>query len=341
MRRIVVLLAVILLAAGGIGHAAQQELTVCSFGGTYNEGLDKIFGKPFTEATGIKVNFTSLPTFAQIESQVKSGNIEWDIVECEARMFARGSKAGLFEPLDLTGVPVQDFVEGSVKKDGLGICFYSFNICYNTDKWPAGTGPKSLKDFFDVEKFPGPRSVYYSPLSSLEGALRADGVPWDKVYPIDVDRAFKKLNGLKPSIRVYYKSGGQAQQIMQNKEVDMGLYPGGRLIQAAAQGVPVYVEMNDQLVDLDYWAIAKGSKNREAAAKLIAFMSDPKRQAAFAVWTYYGPANKKAFDYIDKETAALMPTSPDNLAKGRIVEESWYADHEQDVEKRWEAWKME
>lgn len=113
------------------------------------------------------------------------------------------------------------------------------------------------------------------------------------------------------------------------------------MLQAAAQGAPVYVEWNDQLVDLDYWAIPKGSKNRDAAARLIAFMTDPVRQAAFAEWTYYGPANKKAFEHIDKQKAALMPTSPENLAKGRVVEESWYADHEQEVERRWEAWKME
>ncbi|MGC8493832.1 MAG: ABC transporter substrate-binding protein [Syntrophobacteraceae bacterium] len=342
MRKFGLIWAIVLgLAVCGNARAAQQEITVCSFGGTYNQGLAKIFGEPFTKATGIKVNFTTLPTFAQIQAQAKSGDVVWDIVECESRMFARGSKAKLFEPVDLSHIHAGDFVPGAVKKDGVGICFYSFNICYNTKKWPAGKGPESLKDFFDTKRFPGPRSVYYSPLSSLEGALRADGVPWAKIYPIDVDRAFKKLNQIKPDIRVYYKSGGQAQQIMENGEVDMGLFPGGRMIQAQRDGLPVHIVWNDELVDLDYWAIPKGCKHLEAARRFITFMADPKRQAAFAKWTLYGPANRKAFQYIDAKTARLLPTNPKNLARGAIVDQDWYAEHEASVQKRWETWKMQ
>jgi len=38
-------------------------------------------------------------------------------------------------------------------------------------------------------------------LGSLEPALMADGVPRNKLYPLDVDRALKKLSELKPHIR--------------------------------------------------------------------------------------------------------------------------------------------
>ena len=138
---------------------AETNIYVCSYGGTYNEGLEEVMGKPFTEATGIKVTFTTFPTYSQMQAQVKSGNIEWDIVECESRMYARGVKAGIFEPLDLSGVPVEDFIEGSVTDYGVGLIYYSYLISYNTDKWPAGQGPKSMKDLWDVEKFPGFRPL--------------------------------------------------------------------------------------------------------------------------------------------------------------------------------------
>jgi hypothetical protein len=76
--------------------------------------LSEALGNAFTEATGIKVVFTTYPTYAQMEAQVKSGNIEWDIVESENRMYARGLKAGIFEPIDLSQINTQNFVEGSI-----------------------------------------------------------------------------------------------------------------------------------------------------------------------------------------------------------------------------------
>ncbi len=320
---------------------AQPILSVCSYGGTYNDGLAKAIGNAFTDATGIKVIFTTFPTFAQMEAQVKSGNIEWDIVECENRMYARGVKAGLFEPLNLSLINVNDFEKGSAKNYGMGIVYYSYNISYHTAKWPAGKGPRSMKDLWDTNKFPGPRTMKITAESNLEAALLADGVPRDKVYPVDVERAFKKLTELKPHIGVYWKTGGQVQQIMREKEADCGFVPGGRMIQLAEQGIPITWEWNDQVLVLDYFTILKGTKKKEAAMKFIAFSSDPKRQAAFAEWTNYGPANKKAYDFIKKEKAVLMPTYPDNFSKGLLINEDWYAEHEQDIERRWEAWKMQ
>ena len=157
------------------------------------------------EATGIKVIVTAFPTYAQMEAQVKSGNIEWDIVECESRMYARGTKAGIFEPLDLSLISTKDFVEGSVTKDSVGLAYYAFNLAYSTNKWAAGKGPLSMKDFWDVKKFPGLRTMKFTAASSLEAALLADGVPRDKIYPLDVDRALRKLTELKPYIVFHYQ----------------------------------------------------------------------------------------------------------------------------------------
>jgi putative spermidine/putrescine transport system substrate-binding protein len=117
---------------------AETTIHVCSYGGTYNKGLDETIGKPFTAATGIKVVFTTFPTYSQMLAQVKSGNIEWDIVECESRMYARGVKAGIFEPLDLSGVPTKEFIEGAVTKYGVGLIYYSYMISYNTNKGKSG-----------------------------------------------------------------------------------------------------------------------------------------------------------------------------------------------------------
>ena len=61
-----------------------------------------------------------------------------------------------------------------------------------------GKAPLTWPDFWDAKKFPGPRGYYNAPTYSLEFALIADGVPKDKLYPIDVPRALKSLDRVKP-----------------------------------------------------------------------------------------------------------------------------------------------
>ena len=54
---------------------------------------------------------------------------------------------------------------------------------------------------FDTKKFPGKRTFYkWSAPGVIEIALLADGVPADKLYPLDLDRAFKKLDTIKSDI---------------------------------------------------------------------------------------------------------------------------------------------
>jgi len=340
MRRslfIIVFLSMFVMA----GVAGAESITICAYGGTYNTGIENIFGKPFTEATGIEVIVTTRPIYSKMEVQVKSGNIEWDIVDAESRMFERGVKNGIFEELDLNMINTDGFVEGAVHKYGVGGIYYSYNISYNAEKWPGDTGPKNMKDFWDVKKFPGPRGLKLTAFSNLEAASMAAGVPTSKVYPINVDMALKKMTELKPHIRTFWKTGAHGQQLMRDKEVDLCYVPAGRIYQLIDQGFPVKTIWQDSMIILDYWTILKGTKHKAAAMKWIAFASDPKRQAAFAEWTNYGPSNQKAYQYIKKEKAVRMPTYPANFKKGVATNAKWYAEHEKEIERQWETWKVQ
>ena len=71
-------------------------------------------------------------------------------------------------------------------------------------------------------------------------ALLADGVPMDKLYPLDVDRAFRKLEQIKPDIATWWTSGGQSAQLISDGEVDMIQAWNGRI--TAVQGSPQKTE---------------------------------------------------------------------------------------------------
>ena len=105
---------------------------------------------------------------------------------------------------------------------------YSVAIGWREKAFP-GKVPPGWAAFWDTKNFPGQRSLRKHPIYALEMALIADGVPMDKLYPIDVDRAFKKLEELKPHVLVWWSSGAQSAQVLKDGEVDMVAAWNGRI----------------------------------------------------------------------------------------------------------------
>ena len=55
----------------------------------------------------------------------------------------------------------------------------------------------------------------------IEAAFLADGVAPDKLYPLDLDRAFKKLDSIKADI-IWWSAGAQSQQLLASAEAPFG-----------------------------------------------------------------------------------------------------------------------
>src|SRR5262249_48761457 len=145
----------------------------------------------------------------------------------------------------------------------LGFTAYSTVLAYNKEKYKDNP-PKTWADFFDTKKFPGTRAVSgYGPDVNIEIALMADGVEKDKLYPADVDRAFKKLQELKPDIAVIWQSGAQQAQLAQNQEVDMEAVWVSRIDAAIKEGAPFAYTYNQGVVDVECLVIPKGSKHKD------------------------------------------------------------------------------
>ena len=61
--------------------------------------------------------------------------------------------------------------------------FWSYVAFYDPAAFP-GKKPKTIKDFFDVKKFPGKRGIHTWANALIEMALVADGVKPSKVYDV-------------------------------------------------------------------------------------------------------------------------------------------------------------
>ena len=73
-----------------------------SYGGSYEESLEKYILAPFRQKTGIAVSLGVNSTLAGLKVQIASGQSEWDLVEVAGGEFIEGIKENLFEPLDFS-----------------------------------------------------------------------------------------------------------------------------------------------------------------------------------------------------------------------------------------------
>jgi putative spermidine/putrescine transport system substrate-binding protein len=343
-------------AAGAAGVAAAPyvwarragaagKLVVRTIGGAYEEAVVKTIFDPFTKASGVEI--VKVPaTLGKLLAMFESGNIELDVVDAGELGMLSLSQKGALEKLDYKAWKLtnpEDFDGPARKPDMVADLYFSSVLGYNTQTFPTGKHPRSWAEFWDLKKFPGPRMLadIASGAADLEFALLADGVPKDKLYPIDIDRAFKSLDRVRPAIRKFWDTGALSAQMLNDKEVVAGSIWNGRLQAVADKGAPLAIEWNEAMLQVQYWGILKGAKNGDTAQKFIEFACQPKIQADFAQFIPYGPPNRAAFKFISAARAAQLPSSPEYKAKAFLQDGKWWADNRPKVSERWSQWLLQ
>ena len=321
--------------------AKGKTLRICSYGGSYQESQRKALITPFADKFGIKIVEASGPDIAKVKAQVDNKNYEWDVIDLETRHIARGELENLLEPIDTSVVDMSKLDKKAVRKCAAGNIFWTTSVAYNK-KALAGKKPAaSWADFWDVKKFSGPRALQDQAPFNLEFALLADGVPMDKIYPIDVDRAFKKMDQIKKHITVWWKNGAQQIQLLTSAEVHYASAWNGRVNVAQTKGVPLVIVWEGGCVDLDWWCIPKGNPNKDLAMKFINFALDAKRQGEqMEKYIAYGPTNLDAFKYISPERAKALPSYPENLKKQFAHDADYWGPKLAPLTERWKTWMI-
>jgi putative spermidine/putrescine transport system substrate-binding protein len=321
------LIAAAMAVAAWAGTAGAQNLNVATSGGAYQEAVKKAWIKPAEQELGITIKLDTTNGLTDLTAQVKAGAISWDIVELGGLECIYAHRAGLLEPLDYTVIDASDLPPDVRSSDWVGMVYYSLVLAWNTDAYHS-SAPQNWADFWDFAKFPGTRSLFqYGGIYSLEIALLADGVAPDKVYPIDVERAMRKLKEMKPHVTAWWLSGAQSQQLLANGDADMIGIWNGRPQLIMDQGGKANYTFNQQLLDFDCMVVPKGAPHKQLAMKAVAkFISAP-YQARLPQLITYGPVNTKAFDSLSPELKAKLPSSPENRAKALIIDPVWWADN--------------
>lgn len=337
-------------ALGFAGMASAETLTVVSWGGAYTKSQIEAYHKPWMKKTGDTINSEDYNGgLAQIRAQVEAGNVTWDLVDVELSDAVRGCDEGILEPLKISDLPKgddgtpaeSDFIQGTLNECAVGEIVWSTVYAYDTTKFKEG--PKTIADFFDLKKFPGKRGMRKTPKANLEFALMADGVPASKVYetlatPAGVDRAFKKLATIKDQT-IWWEAGAQPPQLLADGEVVMTTAYNGRLFNAIVnEKKPFKIVWDGQVWDIDLWVIPKGAKNAKRAWEFVKFSTDTQRLADQTKYISYGPVRKSSFSKIAPAIQPHMPTAPDNFKNPLQNDFEFWADFQDELNERFNAW---
>jgi mannopine transport system substrate-binding protein len=288
-------------AGSSAGSNNSGKLIILGTGGAYERGILAAYARPFETATGVKVQVVEggdnpIP---QLQAQVQSRNVQWDVVVC-GRTTAL-SYANLFAKIDRSIVTATGDL---AVPDGVGdnrsvMDIEAFPIfVFSKDSYPDGKPqPKSWADFYNTQKFPGPRGLPDLGLDSAwlmpATALLAQGVAPNQLVPFDLNRAYSFLNAFKPHVRAFYKGFTDAQDLMRSREITMGIMTDGRGLGLVYGGANVGVVFNQGFRYLGSLCTPQGAPNEKNAMRFYQYiLSHPAQQAVFSSITYYGPPTK-------------------------------------------------
>jgi len=322
----------------------RGAVRVCSYGGALQDAQRKAYFKPFEELSGIKVIESEGPDPAKVKAMVDSGTVEFDVGEFDrASVINLEKKGDYWEPIDYSLFDTANIDAAFRYKLAVDMLPYAQIYAYRTDAF-GGKVPKNNADLFDTKGFPGPRAMQSGSgglTPDLEIALMGGGVPADKVYPIDIDKAFASLKTIKPDVVKWWTAGAMPAQMLTDNEVVLATAWSGRIFAVQKAGAPVRPVWQDQLLRTDAWAIPKGAANRENAQKFTAFITMAEPQARLSSLIPYGFVNNAAAELLSADRLAILPTSPDIKKQLLIYDTAWWAENTDAVLAKWNSFLLD
>lgn len=315
---------------------AGEVLFVNTWGGPWEEAARAFLFDPFTKATGIEIRTIAPVSYAKLAAQVRTGVYEFDVTTLGVAELGRANLANLIEKADAHALGETNW-PGAIVMNGVASHAFANAIAWRKDRFPNG-GPWSWAEFWDTQKFPGARSLQNYPARVLAFALLADGVEPKALFPYDLDRAFASLDRIKKDVRVWWSQGPQSQQLLRDGEVDAIAMWSTSVKSLIDQKVPVELVLNQAVLDVAFWVVARATPRAKNAWRFIQFAVQPENLAKFAMKNNYGPMNPGSFDFIPASEAQAMPTYQENLATSIVLDPEKLLPQLDEMAKRFERW---
>lgn len=327
-------LALFATAAGAQTKAGAKEFRMLESGGPSGDSIEQAYIKPFTDKSGVKVVRESPSGIGKLQAMVQSKNVTSTLVELGSTQVALARALGLLEPLDWAAINPAPMYPEAKLPDAFGYQYFSTVMAWEK----GGKKPASWADFWNVKDFPGKRALPDYASYALPLALLADGVKPEKLYPLDVDRAFASLQKIKAHVAVWWTSGAQAPQLLEDHEVKYAAAWSGRIV-----GNPkLDYTYNQGLLQVSYFVVPKGADaaGKAASMGLLHEMSQLKNQAIASRIIPYTGASPGIEKTVAQDKVNDYPTSEGNKKLQVLSDPTWTAENVKLIEKRWQEFKL-
>lgn len=320
-------------ASGDGDSGLSGQVIWADYGGPTNQARQEVFFDSFADEYGVEVVSTSIED-AIFQSMLDGDPGDYDAFQVEMRDI-------LVHPEGVLEVPDSaraDLAPDELRPNLVGGFYVGFAQGWLAETFPDG-GPQNWADFFDVEKFPGKRAWPGAPGSvdgSFEIALLADGVAPEDLYPLDIDRAVKKLDTIRDHL-VFYQAYPEVQQLLSSESVAIAVTVTGQYTALEREGFDVTIQWNEAFQVLNGFVIPTTANNPDAALALAEWIRDPERQAQFVERTLYGPVNEDVFEHLPADIADKVVNAPSH---GELIgwDEHWRAENDDAMINAYTAW---
>jgi putative spermidine/putrescine transport system substrate-binding protein len=322
--------------SGGGADLSGDRATVGTFGGQFDRALETGIFEPVTAATGLPITVDVPVDYAKIKAAVDADSKPpWDVAMADPVWTPRNC-GKLLQRIKVDRSQIDPrFVtdDCSMPAD-----VYSYNVVYRNGAFD-GNAPSGWSDFFDTSKFPGKRAVWgsYGVYGLIEGALIADGVAPDDLYPLDLERAFARLDEIKGDL-TFYDTLAQAEGMMVGGDVDLLVAVNLNGFAAAQNGAEYTPVWDGAMVNWNSYTVPKGAFVPGAKA-ILRRIGSREGQVEVSALQPAGPTVKGLEpDVSDPLLAEWNPSNPDNAGNQVLLDPDYYRENFDMVTQRFLDW---
>jgi putative spermidine/putrescine transport system substrate-binding protein len=278
--------------------------------------------------------------YALIEAQIRTGQIDWDVIDADAFFAARAAAEGWLEPIDYSIIDPSQLIEGAAKEFSVLAGVGAHHIAWNTaEAYGEGEGPRTWAEFYDVEQFPGRRALRSGALQTLPGAALAAGIAPADLYPLDLDAAFESLERVRDSVVKWVDGGQPMQDLALAGEADLFNFYTSRCVTLKKDGEPIDFRFEQGTAEEADYVIIRGGPNTLQAQHAVALaMNTPEFHKVLAEATNIGFTNKLGMEMVDPAVRPLLTTAPENYELLAPAGNEWWAENQPEAEQRLAEW---
>jgi putative spermidine/putrescine transport system substrate-binding protein len=281
----------LVVAIGLVSPArAAEPLVISIWGGNWKDTIDRVVAKPFTQKTGIPVEFEVGGTIDRLaKARVAKGNPLVDLTFTTTHVGRLYISDGLYAPLDMAKLPAaKEVAREAIRSEyHIGSWAYVYTIAYRPDlvkeeitRWSDLWKP-SLKGKIAMPDFDPSHIIAIAAL--MEKGTEAT---WEKGQ--------ERLRQLKPSIVAFYSTDAQSQDLMKTGQAPVQVMLSVNAYHLQDQGVAVkLVQPADfpGIVGIDTMAVMAGTKKADAAHQFINMVLSREIQSQLVESLKAGPVN--------------------------------------------------